>query len=270
MLLLALDTATAATTVAVHDGVRVLAERTEVDARRHGDRLAPLLDEVLRAAGVAVADVTLVACGVGPGPYTGLRVGVVTARTLGFVLGVPVVGVCTLDVLAYAARSGRPLGVATDARRREVYWAAYDGDGHRTLGPLVNRPADVLARVPDLPFVGDGAAALQATRGAALEAVGAAPAVASAGAPTVPSAGALAAYVLERLAAGEALPAGGGEPAATLADDAEAEALADDRHGDGEPTATALRGAVLLPPVPLYLRRPDAVAPGAPKPVTPA
>ncbi len=98
-MLLALDSATPAVTVALADGDRLLAERTTVDARRHGELLAPAIAAVLAEAGVDRSDLTAIAVGVGPGPFTGLRVGLVTARTLGAVLGIPVLGVCTLDVL---------------------------------------------------------------------------------------------------------------------------------------------------------------------------
>jgi tRNA threonylcarbamoyl adenosine modification protein YeaZ len=156
--LLAFDTATPAVTVALHDGERVVASKTTVDARRHGELLAPGITAVLDEAWVPRQDVTAIAVGVGPGPFTGLRVGLVTARTLGAVLQVPVYGVCTLDVLAVAAvDSGavaRPFLVATDARRKEVYWAAYDELGARLDGPHVAKPADVAT---DAPVVGSGA-----------------------------------------------------------------------------------------------------------------
>ncbi len=103
MLLLALDTATPAVTVALHDGHRVLAEVSEVDARRHAELLAPGIEAVLAQAGATTRDLTAIAVGTGPGPFTGLRVGLVTARTLASTLGVPVHGVCTLDVLATQA-----------------------------------------------------------------------------------------------------------------------------------------------------------------------
>src|SRR3954468_24938517 len=125
---------------------------------RHGEMLAPAIAQVLARAGAISQDVTAVAVGVGPGPFTGLRVGLVTARTLALALDIPVYGVCTLDVLAAAAvDSGAvrgPFRVATDARRKEVYWAAYEEGGARLDGPHVSRPADVAT---DGPVVGSGA-----------------------------------------------------------------------------------------------------------------
>ncbi len=156
--LLAFDTATPAVTVALHDGERVVAALTRVDAMRHGELLAPGITAVLDEAWVPRQDITAVAVGVGPGPFTGLRVGLVTARTLGLALDIPVYGVCTLDVLAVQAVAqgavGGPFLVATDARRKEVYWASYDGQGARLDGPHVDRPADLAA---DGPVVGAGA-----------------------------------------------------------------------------------------------------------------
>lgn len=166
MILLAMDTSTSAITVAVHDGSRVLAERSMLDARAHTEHLAPLLTEVLSAAGLTPGDVTDVAVGVGPGPFTGLRVGLVTARTFAFARGVPCHGVVSLDALAHAAvvdgsRSGTAeLVVATDARRKEVYLARYAVVGaraRRLTEPVVLRPADIDADLRDLPTVGRGA-----------------------------------------------------------------------------------------------------------------
>jgi tRNA threonylcarbamoyladenosine biosynthesis protein TsaB len=143
VLLLALDTATPAVTVALHDGTGTLAQRTLVDAMRHGELLAPAIAAVLDEAGADRDRLTGIAVGVGPGPFTGLRVGLVTARTLGSVLGVPVHGVCTLDVLAAQAEVPGPFLVATDARRKEVYWASYADRLSRVDGPHVARPADI-------------------------------------------------------------------------------------------------------------------------------
>ncbi|MFB6435789.1 tRNA (adenosine(37)-N6)-threonylcarbamoyltransferase complex dimerization subunit type 1 TsaB [Streptomyces sp. NPDC056411] len=163
MLLLALDTATPAVTVALHDGTDVLAESRQVDARRHGELLLPAVDRVLGAAGRKLDEVSEIVVGVGPGPYTGLRVGLVTAATFGAALGVPVHGLCTLDGLAHAAGLTEPFVVATDARRKEVYWARYDGrpsPGHpvtRLTEPAVDRPADLADQVAGVPAVGAGA-----------------------------------------------------------------------------------------------------------------
>lgn len=160
VLLLAFDTATPAVTAALHDGERVLAESTVIDARRHGELLVPAVDRVLITAGRELAEVTGVVVGVGPGPYTGLRVGLVTAASFGDALGIPVHGVCTLDGLAWAAGEAGldgPFVVATDARRKEVYWARYDGPGRRVTEPAVDRPADIADAVGGLPAVGAGA-----------------------------------------------------------------------------------------------------------------
>src|SRR2546430_10011856 len=143
VLVVAFDTATPAVRVAWHDGERVVAQASAADGRRHGELLAPMIAQVLADAGASRADLTAVAVGVGPGPYTGLRVGVVTARVLGAVLGIPVHGVCSLDVIAAAGPRGREFLVATDARRKEVYWARYDAAGVRLEGPAVGRAASI-------------------------------------------------------------------------------------------------------------------------------
>jgi tRNA threonylcarbamoyladenosine biosynthesis protein TsaB len=169
VLVLGFDTATPAVSAALHDGERVVAEAFAVDARRHGELLAPMIASVLADAGAARQDLTAIAVGVGPGPYTGLRVGLVTARVLGSVLGLPVHGVCSLDVIAAAARGGlggssplastvppgREFLVATDARRKEVYWARYDAVGRRTEGPQVG-PASAIVGAADLDAAGAG------------------------------------------------------------------------------------------------------------------
>lgn len=151
MLLIAFDTATPAVTVAVHDGRGVVARETSTGARHHGELLAPAIEAALASVGARSADLTAVAVGVGPGPYTGLRAGLVTAQVFGSTLGLPVHGVCTLDIIAARARlaaGGREFVVATDARRREVYWARYGADGERLSGPAVSLPADLPAGYP--------------------------------------------------------------------------------------------------------------------------
>jgi tRNA threonylcarbamoyladenosine biosynthesis protein TsaB len=134
VVLLAFDTSTPAVTVALSTGAAV----TEVAPNRHGELLAPAIQRVLNDGGITVHDLTGVVVGLGPGPFTGLRVGIVTARAMSHALGVPAFGACSLDALG--ARSS---AVATDARRREVYWAVYDATGTRVEGPAVGRPDDV-------------------------------------------------------------------------------------------------------------------------------
>ena len=156
-MLLAFDTATPQVTVALHDGDDVVAEVVSDRTMKHGEQLAPLISDVLAEAGIVRQDLTAIAVGAGPGPFTGLRVGLVTARTLGFALEIPVYAACTLDVLAVdavASGVGGPFVVATDARRKEVYLASYDPDGVRLEGPVVARPAEVATPAP---VVGEGA-----------------------------------------------------------------------------------------------------------------
>jgi tRNA threonylcarbamoyl adenosine modification protein YeaZ len=157
--LLAFDTATPLVTVALHDGADVVAELVAERPMKHAEQLAPLIDRAMSEAGVGREDLTAVAAGVGPGPFTGLRVGLVTARTLAFVLGIPVYGVCSLDVLAVEAVDTDAVSggfaVASDARRKEVYLARYDASGRRVDGPVVGRPA---ALATDEPVIGGGAA----------------------------------------------------------------------------------------------------------------
>lgn len=158
-MLLAFDTASPTVTVALHDGTGVIAAATAGIGMRHGEQLAPLIEQVLESAGARPADLTGIAVGVGPGPFTGLRVGLVTARTLAHVLDVPVHGVCSLDVLAAefvgSGGGGGAFLVATDARRKEVYLASYDAHGQRQCEPVVDRP---LVLASELPVVGEGAA----------------------------------------------------------------------------------------------------------------
>lgn len=148
MLLLAFDTSSPAITVALHEGDRLLAEHTVIDARRHGELLAPGIAHVLAHAGKTASDLTAIAVGVGPGPFTGLRVGLMTARALADALPVQLYGVCSLDIVAAAIVSSEPYLIASDARRREVYWATYTADGSRLDGPHVDKPADVAWRGP--------------------------------------------------------------------------------------------------------------------------
>jgi tRNA threonylcarbamoyladenosine biosynthesis protein TsaB len=207
--LLAFDTATPHVTVALHDGSRVVASYDSEESMRHGEMLAPGIERVLDEAGARAGDLTEIAVGVGPGPFTGLRVGLVTARTLALARGLPVRGVCSLDILAAAAIDDGlvDFAVATDARRKEVYLASYAG-GLRLSGPEVVKPGPPT----DGPVVGRGARLYP-----------------------------------------DSFP---------------------DAHDPEHPSAAVLcdvvrgRRFALLPPEPLYLRRPDAIEPGKPKRVS--
>lgn len=157
-MLLALDTSTPLVSVALYDDGQVLDEATSERPMKHGEQLAPMISSALARVGAVRQDVTAVAAGVGPGPFTGLRVGLVTARTLGLALGIPVYGACSLDVLAIRAvdlgvgAGPGPFLATIDARRKELFWASYDEAGRRLDGPHVDRPAGL----PDLTVVGAG------------------------------------------------------------------------------------------------------------------
>ncbi|MCU1629566.1 MAG: universal protein YeaZ [Pseudonocardia sp.] len=158
MLVLALDTATPAVTAGVvrldPDGaVAELAARVVHDGRKHGELLMPGVLGACGDADVTLREIEAVVVGAGPGPFTGLRVGMVTAASLGDALGIPVHGVCSLDAIAADAVGDGIDGnllVATDARRREVYWAAYDAEARRLTGPTVERPDALAERIPGL------------------------------------------------------------------------------------------------------------------------
>ena len=266
MLVLALDTSTPAITAGVvelTDRGRNAATiprsaRVTNDPRKHAELLLPSVLAAAADAGVTLRELAAIVVGTGPGPFTGLRVGMVTAAALGDALALPVHGVCSLDAIAADAIAadavagdavagdavagdavagdavagdavagdavagdavrGRPGGrllVVTDARRREVYWAAYDESGHRVDGPHVSAPAVLLDRLPEL--------AVSVAAGASASVTGL-PVVE----PASPSPAGLVAVA-----------------------------------------APALRAGVAPAPLePLYLRRPDAVEPGPRKPVS--
>jgi tRNA threonylcarbamoyl adenosine modification protein YeaZ len=155
-LTLGIDTSTDIRVGLAKDG-EVLVSRAVTDRRAHVELALPLVREVMAAAKAEFAELTEIGVGVGPGPFTGLRVGVVAALTLAEVLGVQVKGVCSLDVIAldWAERGDAPAEfvVVTDARRKEVYWARYDATGTRLDAPVVAGPE----QVPELPLAGSGA-----------------------------------------------------------------------------------------------------------------
>ncbi|MFF5230076.1 tRNA (adenosine(37)-N6)-threonylcarbamoyltransferase complex dimerization subunit type 1 TsaB [Dactylosporangium sp. NPDC000521] len=220
MLVMVVDSSTPAVTAALvrvdELAVAVVAERVTVDGKAHGELLAPQIQAVLAEGHAAPGDLAAVVAGTGPGPFTGLRAGMVTAAALAHALDVPVYGVCSLDGIGHPL-PGRVL-VATDARRKEIYWSVYH-DGTRVTGPAVDKPAAVAAREG---LAVDGAAGDGAEKYADVLGLPVLPLL-------HPSARALA-------------------------------ELAADRVLSKAPSETL---------VPLYLRRPDAVAPGERKPALP-
>lgn len=240
-MLLAIDTSTSAVTAALHDGRDVVARTSTIDARRHTEILAPAIEAMFAETDVVPADLSRVAVGVGPGPFTGLRVGIMTAMTFAYALDLPIGGVCSLDALAHRAHTlgmRGPLLVATDARRKEIYWAHYDLDGGPIVpgNPAVDKAAAVAEQLGDIPAVGRGARLYadvlhDATRAAAASAVD---------------------------TSGDAALTGAGEAEVLL--DVDAADLAIVAH------QRVMAGERLLDTEPLYLRRPDAV-PAAAAPI---
>jgi tRNA threonylcarbamoyl adenosine modification protein YeaZ len=176
VLVLGLDTSTPAVAVALCEvgsagHIAELARREVVDARRSGELLAPLIDEALKEVGRPRCSLDAVVVGVGPGPYTSLRVGIVTAAALADALGIAAHGICSLDGVP---RSGpEPVTVATDARRREVYWARYAGN-RRIAGPDVAAPAELAASLgPGERVIGAGGRLYAEVFGGAFDPAGA-------------------------------------------------------------------------------------------------
>jgi tRNA threonylcarbamoyl adenosine modification protein YeaZ len=160
VLVLAMDTATPAVTAGVVElDAAEFRPRSVVvahDARKHAELLMPAVLQACREAGIALRDLGAVVTGVGPGPFTGLRVGMVTAAALGDALGIGVHGVGSLDAVARQAAATEPGGnllVVTDARRKEVYWAGYDPEARRLTGPHVELPAVLETRAAELDAV---------------------------------------------------------------------------------------------------------------------
>ena len=164
MLVLGLDTCLSSCSVAVLDGERVLACAREVMARGHQERLAPMAQSVMADAGLSFDRLERIAVTVGPGSFTGLRVGIAFAKGLALALDIPVVGVGSLAALAQG-RLGLILAAA-DARRGQVYWQAFDG-GAALTEPAVS-PIEDAAAFFHLPPEGEGKEILVIGPGAAL------------------------------------------------------------------------------------------------------
>jgi len=226
MLNLAIDTATRTLSVALVEDQNVLTEISEVAAQAHAERLPLLLDQLLKQNGKQRTDIELVAVGVGPGAYTGLRVGLMFATAFARALKIQLAGICSHDVIAPSNYTGL---VVTDARRKEVYLSHYE-TGNRLSSPIVIKPDQIVQG--DLAIIGDG-----------VEVFGD---IFTTGKLVQISAGRLGLLVNAAIAAGvqvaQIVP--NVSPAA----------------GDGA-NALPVGASLLLSPLPLYLRRPDAAEP---------
>ncbi len=165
MLILGIESATAQVGAAIGGHEGVLASAHSSRGKRHAEVLTPQIDFVCRQARVDLSEISVVAVDVGPGLYTGLRVGIAAGMAIAFGLGVPMIGVSSLDLLAFPVRhSPRLIVAAVDARRGEIFHAFYrqvPGGVQRLSEPAVGTAADLaadlLARGEEALLVGDGA-----------------------------------------------------------------------------------------------------------------
>ena len=152
MNVLAIDTSVGVS-VAILRSNGELTQSPTVDHGMQGELTAELISQVVAESGLEISDITDVVVGVGPGPFTGLRVGLVTAAVFAHARNIPIHGICSLDAIAFDY--AKPCVVVTDARRKELYWARYEDK--RIGEPQVSKPEDLLAHFPDSEFVGPGA-----------------------------------------------------------------------------------------------------------------
>lgn len=144
-MILAFDTATDACTLALGEDNRVLASKTVHAPRGHLETLLPLIDQVLAEVSIKIQDVDYVASGSGPGSFTGIRIAVSTARGLAQAKDIPLVGISTLDILAYGLRAeDRFICPVIDAKRGQVYFSVYESDGGN-----IQRMGDIQSLAPD-------------------------------------------------------------------------------------------------------------------------
>ena len=152
MNVLAIDTSVGVS-VAILRSNGELTQSQAVDHGMQGELTAELISQVVADSGLEISEITDVVVGVGPGPFTGLRVGLVTAAVFAHARNIPIHGICSLDAIAFDY--AKPCVVVTDARRKELYWARYEDK--RIGEPQVSKPEDLLAQFPDSEFVGPGA-----------------------------------------------------------------------------------------------------------------
>jgi tRNA threonylcarbamoyl adenosine modification protein YeaZ len=152
MNVLAIDTSVGVS-VAILKSNGELTQSLAVDHGMQGELTADLISKAVIDSGLEINKITDVVVGVGPGPFTGLRVGLVTAKVFAHAREIPIHGICSLDAIAFDYAS--PCIVVTDARRKELYWARYDGI--RIGEPQVSKPEEIAKQFPAAEFVGPGA-----------------------------------------------------------------------------------------------------------------
>lgn len=169
MIILGIDTVTDSVSVALGEGKRILAHSEVVSDRQHAEALTPMIDFVCKRADVSFRELGAIAVDLGPGLFTGMRVGIASAKAIAHSLDLPIIGISSLDVLAAAApRTDSVVVSVIDARRNELYWAMYrtmyqTGEDDLTqvhpscVGPVTELVIDVLERSQSAQFVGNGA-----------------------------------------------------------------------------------------------------------------
>ena len=168
MIVLAIDTAGVDCSAAIYDGAsgKNLAAVTDMIGKGHAERLMAVIDEALLEAGRSLDDIERIAVVIGPGSFTGIRVGVAAARGLALALGIEAVGVTTLEVLASGyldEHPGTPVVAAIDAKRNEIYAQAFSVEGQPVGQPAALSPDDVLelSRSLGAAVAGSGRAVMQ-------------------------------------------------------------------------------------------------------------
>lgn len=164
MIVLGIETSTPQTSVALGGDSGIVASAT-LNGRAHQEQVVPTLRQLLQWSGAGLSQVAGIAVGVGPGLFTGLRVGVQTAKSLAQALRIPIVGMTSLDVLAFSVRhTSRLVAAVIDARRGEVFWGVYRPvpggvlrEGEFAVGPPDHLVGELTALAEDVLVVGDGA-----------------------------------------------------------------------------------------------------------------
>ena len=155
VMILGIETAVEHVGVALGDHSRIHGSVSIASDRRHAESLTPMIQFLMQQVGIEMADLSAIAVDVGPGLFTGMRVGIASAHTMAWALDLPVVPVCSLDALAMNADwSDLPVAAALDARRGEMYWALYRMRGpgaepQRITEPVVTSPEDLAIHLAD-------------------------------------------------------------------------------------------------------------------------